>query len=266
MPQQKTNILNIGGGKTIRIPVNHQHFILDYSSNPENDGFAREEVFHIIECVKEGRLEELEMDSNMMNDIGRFFEDGVCIKPDINAAVYWYEQAIEWGNDLARSNIADILRKGSQGYPKDLRRAFELYKACGLPYAHYRVGEFYEHGWGVRQDLEAAKAYYRKAYQESHGLANKKLKEWNYLKGEKKPQLGMKELSRSKEDGKSRFEVRCHEWGDDSDYHWDYYETKEEAIAAIRDFYEQDPNNIYERLYVMEIKEDGSAKSVSIDD
>ena len=28
-------------------------------------------------------------------------------------------------------------------------RAFELYKECGLPYAHYRVGEFLEHGWGV---------------------------------------------------------------------------------------------------------------------
>ena len=92
-----------------------------------------------------------------------------------------YEQAIENGNDLARSNLADILRKGTQGYPKDLRRAFDLYKACGLPYAHYRVGEFYEHGWGVRQDLEAAKAYYRQAYKEGHGLATKKLKEFNFL-------------------------------------------------------------------------------------
>ena len=88
---------------------------------------------------------------------------------------------VENGNDLARSNLADILRKGSQGYPKDLKRSFELYKACGIPYAHYRVGEFYEHGWGVKQDLEAAKAYYRQAYKEGHGLAVKKLKEWNFL-------------------------------------------------------------------------------------
>lgn len=181
MPQQETNILNIGGGRTIRIPVNYQHFILNYSSNPEDFGWEREEVNHILKCVKEGRLEELNMDADLMNSIGTFFEEGVCVNPDINAAVYWYEQAIEWGNDLARSNLADILRKGSQGYPKDLRRAFELYKACGLPYAHYRVGEFYEHGWGVRQDLEAAKAYYRQAYSEGHGLANKKLKEWNFL-------------------------------------------------------------------------------------
>ena len=138
-------------------------------------------MIYILKCIKNGNLEELDMTDELMNDIGIFFEEGVCVKPDINAAVYWYEQAVENGNDLARSNLADILRKGSQGYPKDLRRAFDLYKECGLPYAHYRVGEFYEHGWGVEQDLEAAKAYYRQAYKEGHGLANKKLKEFNFL-------------------------------------------------------------------------------------
>lgn len=179
--EQQTKILSIGNGKSIRIPVNYQNFILDYSNSPESHGWNREDVVYILECVKNGNLEDLDMDDDLMNSIGTFFEDGVCVKPDIEAAVFWYEQAVENGNDLARSNLADILRKGSQGYPKDLGRAFELYKACGLPYAHYRVGEFYEHGWGVRQDLEAAKAYYRQAYKEGHGLASKKLKEFNFL-------------------------------------------------------------------------------------
>jgi len=164
--QQKVAVLNIGNGRTIRIPVNYQHFILDYSNSPEGHGWNRDDVVYILQCIKDGHVEDLDMDDNLMNDIGTFFEGGVCVQP---------------GNDLARSNLADILRKGSQGYPKDLRRAFELYKACGLPYAHYRVGEFYEHGWGVDKDLEAAKAYYRQAYKEGHGLANKKLKEWNFL-------------------------------------------------------------------------------------
>lgn len=179
--EQQTKILDIGKGRSIKIPVNYQNFILDYSNSPEAHGWTREDVVIILECIKNGNLEHLNMTEDLMNDIGTFFEDGVCVKPDINAAVYWYEQAIENGSDLARSNLADILRKGSQGYPKDLRRAFELYKECGLPYAHYRVGEFYEHGWGVEQDLEAAKAYYRQAYKEGHGLANKKLKEFNFL-------------------------------------------------------------------------------------
>ena len=174
-------VLNIGKGRMITIPVNYQSFLLDYSSSPEAHGYNRDDVLYILECIKEDRLEELNMDHSLMNDIGTFFEDGVCVQPDINAAVFWYEQAIENGNDLARSNLADILRKGSQGYPKDLKRAYELYKECGLPYAHYRVGEFLEHGWGVKQDLDAAKAYYRQAYKEGHSLAKKKLKEWNFL-------------------------------------------------------------------------------------
>ena len=63
----------------------------------------------------------------------------------------------------------------------DLKKAFELYKACGLPYAHYRCGEFYEKGWGVEQNLSEAKRYYSLAYEEGHPLAKKKLKEWNFL-------------------------------------------------------------------------------------
>lgn len=179
--EKQTKILGIGKGKSIKIPVNYQHFLLTYSKNPEDYGWEREDVEYILKCIQEGNLEDLNMDDALMNDIGTFFEGGVCVEPNIEVAVYWYEQAIENGNDLARSNLADILRKGTQGYPKDLRRAFDLYKECGLPYAHYRVGEFYEHGWGVKQDLDAAKAYYRQAYKEGHALANKKLKEFNFL-------------------------------------------------------------------------------------
>lgn len=179
--QKQKAILNIGRGRTIRIPVDYQQFHIDYSSSPKGHGWNQEDVIHILICVMKGNLEALDMDANLMNDIGTFFEDGVCVPPNIYAAVYWYEQAIEFGNDLAKSNLADILRKGSQGHPKDQRRAFDLYKSCGLPYAHYRTGECYEHGRGVRQDLDAAKAYYRQAYSEGHGLADKKLKEWNFL-------------------------------------------------------------------------------------
>lgn len=181
MEQREVIILDIGNGKNIKLPINYQHFIIDYSSNPENKGWDSNDVKHILKCIQEGHIKELEMDDNMMNDIGTFFEEGICVKPNIEMAVYWYEQAIKNGNDLAKCNLADVLRKGTLGHPKDMKRAFELYKECGLPYAHYRVGEFLEHGWGVPQDLDAAKAYYRQAYKEGHGLANRKLKEWNFL-------------------------------------------------------------------------------------
>ncbi|MBR4755908.1 MAG: SEL1-like repeat protein, partial [Bacteroidales bacterium] len=72
-------------------------------------------------------------------------------------------------------------RKGTLGYPKDLKRAFELYRSCRLPYAYYRVGEFYEYGWGVEKDLEKAKENYRIAYRADHVLARRKLSEFDFL-------------------------------------------------------------------------------------
>ena len=56
----------------------------------------------------------------------------------------------------------------------------------------------------------------------------------------------------------SRFEVRCHEWGDDSDYHWKNCSTLEEALKVMKDFLNHDSGNIYEQLYVLEIADDGS--------
>lgn len=166
------------------IPKNYRSFTLTESSNPEENGWTREDAKYLLQCIQNDTLNPAEFscsEGELYNDIGCFFENGVCVQSDIYTAVYWYERAVTLGEDLARSNLADILRKGSQGYPKDLKRAFELYKACGIPYAHYRCGEFYEKGWGTEVDLEQAKVYYRLAYKEGHGLASKKLKEWNFL-------------------------------------------------------------------------------------
>lgn len=165
-----------------KVPVNRRKFILTYSSNPEDHGYTREQVMEMLDIVANYDNHEAFDDPDFVNDIGNFFADGVCVEKDIEQAVYWFERAVALGDDLAKSNLADILRKGSQGYPKDLHRAFELYKDCHIPYAYYRVGEFYEHGWGgVEKDLEKAKENYRVAYNEGHGLARKKLREFDFL-------------------------------------------------------------------------------------
>ena len=169
--------------EVLAIPVNYRSFILDNSRNPESKGWRRSDVEVILCCIKNNRMDMLNMnDSNLLNDIGTFFECGVCVKPDIHAAVFWYELAVKMDNDLSRSNLADILRKGSQGYKQDLKRAFELYSTCGLPYAHYRTGECYEFGRGTLPDIAKARLYYMLAYKEGHALAKKKLNEWNFLR------------------------------------------------------------------------------------
>lgn len=78
-------------------------------------------------------------------------------------------------------NLADILRNGTGGQPVDLKPAFELNKSCGVPYTHYRAGEFYEKGWGTDVNITEAKRYYRLAYQEGHSMAKKELVEFNFM-------------------------------------------------------------------------------------
>lgn len=165
------------------IPKNYQDFRLVQKSNaqPEDYGYDEEDILYLLSLIKDDPTNEELQDDDIQNDIGCFFSDGVCVEKNANLAKLWFAKSAEQGNDLARSNLADIYRKGTGGTEVDLEKAFRLYKACGLPYAHYRCGEFYEKGWGVEKNLAEAKRYYSLAYKEGHQLAKKKLKEWNFL-------------------------------------------------------------------------------------
>lgn len=163
------------------IPKCYREFYLSYTDNYEDAGFDKEYVEWLLDLLKNHPNYKALTEADVQNDIGIIFESGIMVKKDIHKAVYWYERAAKQGDDLAMSNLADILRKGSQGYPKNMKRAFALYKRCGLPYAHYRVGEFYENGWGTDKNLDEAKRYYRLAYKERHALAIKKLQTFDFL-------------------------------------------------------------------------------------
>ncbi len=56
----------------------------------------------------------------------------------------------------------------------------------------------------------------------------------------------------------SRFEIRCHEWGDDSDYYWSWCNTLQSALDCLEKFREEEPDNIYEHLYIIEHHKDGA--------
>jgi TPR repeat protein/uncharacterized RDD family membrane protein YckC len=52
------------------------------------------------------------------------------------------------------------------GVPKDLGRAFDLYRAAsdkGLPEAMFALGQTYDFGWGVEKDTQEALKWYRRA-------------------------------------------------------------------------------------------------------
>ena len=163
------------------IPRNNSRIILCYSDKAEDWGWTKEYVEDVLELINNYPDSEDLKDADLQNDIGCMFDNGLFGQKNVVEAVKWFEKSAAQGNDLAKSNLADILRKGTNDYPVDLKRAFDIYKSCGLPYAHYRVGEFYEKGWGTEVNIAEAKRYYRLAFQEGHPLAKKKLAEFNFM-------------------------------------------------------------------------------------
>lgn len=164
--------------------VNKEEFILVTNPNAsyEDYGWTKEYVEHLLyiehfkpssNCMKN--------DAEVLNNLGIMFCDGIGTKVDMKRAIKYYSLAAALGNDLAKSNLADIYRKGINGVSIDYKRAFEIYLSCHLPYAYYRVGEAYELGRGTEQNLPRAKQYYRIAYDNDHPLAKKKLQSLNFL-------------------------------------------------------------------------------------
>ena len=153
-------------------------FGYDYRDGAHQDfGFSKEDVDLLMAFGKaiESGTSDYYNQAALECDMGILYEKGIGVKMDCYKAVYWYEKAVTDGDDYARCNLADILRKGTGGVEKDWKRAFEIYKTILQPYGPYRVGYMYEHGMGVEKNMLKAIEWYEKG--RHHFLAAKRLRE-----------------------------------------------------------------------------------------
>lgn len=112
----------------------------------------------------------------VMNDIGTIYQEGIGVEKDGTAAVFWFREAIKNGDRLyAASNLGDLYRKGCGEIKPSLPKAFEAYMQSVDYYAMYRIGQAYEEGWIGDPNLEEAMKWYRKAAENGHHLALKRL-------------------------------------------------------------------------------------------
>ena len=169
--------------KELGSDVNRCKFVLVTNTDAkiEDYGWTEDYVENLLYIEANEPDNECMSDADTLNSLGIIYCDGVGAEVDMQRAIKYYSKAAELGNDLAKSNLADIYRKGTNGVPRDYVKAYELYKSCRIPYAFYRVGEALEFGRGVEKDLEQAKQYYRVAYREGHPLARRKLQTLNFL-------------------------------------------------------------------------------------
>ena len=99
------------------------------------------------------------------NMVGRCFEMGWGVEPDLAEAARHYRQAAELGLDWGQFNLANLLLYGL-GAPRDRSEAFRWYM-CAAQQGHAKamnmLARFHEEGWDRLRDPEQAAVWYRRA-------------------------------------------------------------------------------------------------------
>lgn len=141
------------------------------------ESYAKEDVALLLELGDNYRKGE-KVDGVVLNDLGTIYQEGIGVTQNGEQAIYWFTQATKQGDLLfAPSNLGDVFRKGCGTVKASLPNAFKAYLISKDPYAHFRIGQAYEEGWTGKPDMEMAMAWYKKAADEGHHLALKRLNE-----------------------------------------------------------------------------------------
>ena len=138
--------------------------------------YSKEDVQHLMTLAKE-YLQGRKLCGVVLNDIGTLHQEGIGIEVDGEKAVFWFTEAYKAGDTLyAPTNLGDLYRKGCGSVLPDAHKAFKAYGLSDDPYAHYRIGQAYEEGSAGVIDMNLAMKWYRKAAEEGHHLAIRRLK------------------------------------------------------------------------------------------
>lgn len=120
-----------------------------------------------------------------MENLGAFYEDGMCTKQNIETAIYWYRQTLKYEpeNDFCMYRLAYCLTNIFNEYQYEpttqgLQEAYEL--ACkaidlGNADAYFIMAWFYENGTIVTKDYDMAQKYMKLGADNGCELAMKNL-------------------------------------------------------------------------------------------
>lgn len=101
------------------------------------------------------------------NMLGRCYELGWGVTPDLRIAAHWYGQAARKSHNWAQFNAAALMLR-VDGERADLRRAISLLVASARarnPKAMNLIGQFREKGWTRARNKKAAARWFRWAAQ-----------------------------------------------------------------------------------------------------
>jgi TPR repeat protein len=112
------------------------------------------------EALKWYRMAAEQGDPEALTNIGWFYQKGWGVPQDDAEAFRWYRRAADKDYAPAMTDLASLYEKGN-GTPRDFAAALKLYQGAwehgADKWAAYRLGQFYENGWGVEKDDAMAK-------------------------------------------------------------------------------------------------------------
>jgi TPR repeat protein len=109
--------------------------------------------------------------ASAMRRLGRCYEEGAGVAPDLDAAASWNEAAAALGDPDATCATARVVERAG-----DLRGAGERYQFAadaGHAGAAFELGRMYANGLGVRKDAEAAAYWYQLAAEHGDAAAQR---------------------------------------------------------------------------------------------
>jgi hypothetical protein len=119
-----------------------------------------------FECIKEiDKLPELDSDAQILYNYAVQLTQASGPKKFDQAARY-FRVAAAFGHYRAATRLQGLLSQGLTSSPRPARETINLVEelmARNIPGAFYDMGHYLELGYGVRQDVEAARYYFRRA-------------------------------------------------------------------------------------------------------
>jgi uncharacterized protein len=117
-------------------------------------------------CVHEAdHLPPLDPQADMLFQYALFLEKTPGPK-DYDAVARYYRIAAAYGHYKANHNLQLLVSTGQASSPHAAKETVDLAEqliAAGIPGGYYDMGHFLELGYGVKQDEEKARIYFRKA-------------------------------------------------------------------------------------------------------
>ena len=117
-------------------------------------------------CARESdRLPSLDPEANAVFLYGRHLEKSDGPK-DFNAISRYYRIAAAYGHYKANHNLQLLISEGAASSPDPERETIDLAERlieAGVPGGYYDMAHYLELGYGVKQDADKARRYFRKA-------------------------------------------------------------------------------------------------------